>query len=474
MTATDARRCLRPGTLRRGARRGRPCLRRLALAAIAAGAALLLTDAVVVAQPPPPVVVAAEFDGIIHPVAVQFVRRIIAVAEARGAAAVVLTLRTPGGLVDSTRDINNAIIGSKVPVVVFVGPSGNRAASAGFLITVAADVAAMAPGTHIGAAHPVSGSGEKVDDTMAKKMTSDVASYARTLAAQRKRNVALVEQAVTESRSYTEQEAIGASPPLIDLIASDLDDLLRKLDGRRVARFDGRIEALRTANARVERVEMTRAQRILSALAHPQVAYLLLTLGMLGLTVEFWNPGSIFPGVAGGICLLLAFFALQVLPVNYAGVALMMFGIVLLMLEIKVTSFGLLGAGGVLSLILGSMILIDTPIPELQIGLSTILPVTIAISGIILFLVRVGVMAQRAPSVTGPSGMVGEAGRALSSIEPGGIGRVQTHGEIWSATALEPIGEGETVRVAQVDGLLLTVRRDRPAIATIAGGMTPS
>jgi membrane-bound serine protease (ClpP class) len=326
---------------------------------------------------------------------------------------------------------------------------------------MAADIAAMAPGTHIGAAHPVAGGGERVDETMAKKMTSDVASYARTLATQRKRNVALVEQAVTESRSFTEQEALNASPPLIDLIAADTAELLRKLDGRTVVRFDGRAETIRTAGAAVERLEMTRAQQILSALAHPQIAYLLLTLGMLGLTVEFWNPGAIFPGVAGGICLLLAFFAFQVLPVNFAGVALIMFGILLLVLEVKITSFGVLAIGGILSLALGSMILIDSPVPALQIGMRVILPITLGISGIVLFLVGLAVRAQKMVPVTGESGMLNEVGQALSSIDPGGIGRVRTHGEIWTATATEPVTEGDTVRVTAVQGLLLTVRPER-------------
>ena len=204
----------------------------------------------------------------------------------------------------------------------------------------------MAPGTHIGAAHPVSGDGEKVDEVMAKKMASDVAGYARTLATQRGRNVPLVEQAVTESRTYTEQEALAAQPPLIDLVASDVPDLLRKLDGRTVKRFDGRTETLHTAGAVTRDVRMTRSQRLLSALAHPQIAYLLLMLGTLGLTIELWSPGAVLPGVAGGICLLLAFFAFQVLPVSTAGVLLILFGVVLLMLEVKVTSYGVLAVGG--------------------------------------------------------------------------------------------------------------------------------
>jgi membrane-bound serine protease (ClpP class) len=292
-------------------------------------------------------------------------------------------------------------------------------------------------------------------------MVSDVAGYARTLAAQRKRNVDLVQQAVTDSRTFTETEAIEARPPLVDLIASDVPDLLKKIDGRQVTRFDGRTAIVRTAGAPVAHVEQTWADRFLSAIAHPQVAYLLFTLGTLGLTIELWNPGAILPGVAGGICLLLAFFAFQVLPVNYAGMLLILFGIVLLVLEVKVTSFGLLATGGVLSLFLGSLMLMDSPLPEMQIGLRMIVPVTIALSGIILFLVALAVRAQRAPAVTGEAGMIGETGRALTSISPGGVGRVQTHGEIWTATASEPITAGDTVRVAAVQGLLLTVRPDR-------------
>jgi membrane-bound serine protease (ClpP class) len=408
-----------------------------------------------------PVVYTAEIDGIIHPVATAHVRRAIEQADAAHASLLVLFLRTPGGLVDSTRDINTAIIEARTPVAVFVAPSGSRAASAGFLITVAADVAAMAPGTHIGAAHPVSGDGQKVDEVMAKKMTSDVAGYARTIAAQRKRNVALVEQAVTESRTYTEQEARDAVPPLIDVIATDLPDLLRKLDGKPVTRFDGRVETLRTAGAEHHAVEMTWAQKILSAVAHPQIAYILLMLGTLGLTVEMWNPGAIFPGVVGGICLLLAFFAFQVLPVSYAGVLLILFGLVLLILEVKVTSFGLLGLGGVASLFFGSILLMDSPLPELQLGLQFITPIVLAIAGILVFLVQLAVKAQRTETITGEAGMIGAVGTALTAMGPGALGTVATKGEIWTAQAFEPINAGETVRVAGVQGLQLTVEPDR-------------
>jgi membrane-bound serine protease (ClpP class) len=411
------------------------------------------------AQHRAPVVHTATIDGIIHPVSSEFMRSVIARADADRASLIVFTLRTPGGLLDSTRDIINAMIAAKTPVAVFVGPSGNRAASAGFLITIAADVAAMSPGTHIGAAHPVAGGGEKIDDVMAKKMASDTAAYARTLAAQRGRNVALVEQGVTESRSFTEQEASSASPPLIDLIAADVADLIGKLDGRTVRRFDGSTVTLKLANASLQPSQMTLAQQILSAIAHPQIAYLLLTLGTLGLTIELWSPGAVAPGVVGGICLLLAFFALQVLPVSYAGLLLILLGFALLILEVKITSHGLLAVGGVTSLLFGSLMLIDSPLPEMQIGLRLILPVVVTLSVLVLFLVFLGMKAQNQPSVTGESGMLHAPGQALTAIDPGGVGRVSTHGEIWSATALEAIRPGDPIEVVGVNGLTLTVKR---------------
>jgi membrane-bound serine protease (ClpP class) len=411
------------------------------------------------AQDRAPIVQTATVDGIIHPVSSEFMRSVIARADADHASLLVFTLHTPGGLLDSTRDIINAMIASRTPVAVFVGPSGNRAASAGFLITIAADIAAMSPGTHIGAAHPVAGNGEKIDDVMAKKMASDTAAYARTLATQRGRNVTLVEQGVTESRSYTEQEAASASPPLIDVIASDVPDLIRKLDGRTVRRFDGSTVTLRLANASVRNVAMTLPQRILSAIAHPQIAYLLLTLGTLGLTIELWSPGAVAPGVVGGICLLLAFFALQVLPISYAGLMLILLGFALLVLEVKITSHGLLAAGGIASLLFGSMMLIDSPLPELQIGLRVIVPLTLTLAGILLFLVRLAVKAQAQPAVTGESGMLQTLGQALTTIEPGGVGRVSTRGEIWTATSPDVVHAGDRVVVTAVTGLLLTVKR---------------
>ncbi|PYR25966.1 MAG: serine protease [Acidobacteria bacterium] len=409
-----------------------------------------------------PVVYSADVDSIIHPVSAEYMIQTMDRTDREGATLVVFTLRTPGGLVDSTRQMITHMLAAKTPVAIFIGPSGTRAASAGFLLTIAADVAAMAPGTHIGAAHPVAGSGEKMDETMAKKVTEDLAAYARTLASRRHRNMKLAEQAVSESRAFTDEEALGASPPLIDIVAPDIAELLRKLDGRTVTRFDGTPVVLRTAGARVVAIDMNWRQRLLSAIAHPNVAYILLSLGTLGLTIELWSPGAVLPGVAGGLCLLLAFFAFQILPVNYAGLLLILFGLLLLVLELKITSYGLLTAGGLASLIFGSMILMDSSEPDLQLSLRFVLPIVFGLGGIGIFLTRLAVASQRIRPVTGAAGMIGEVGKALTAIEPGKIGRVATHGETWKATAEEPIAEGDRVLLTRVDGLTLTVRKQRP------------
>ncbi len=429
---------------------------------VGAGALAVLAGlgALLQASPPAPApVYTAMVDALIHPVSAEFMVDVMDRADRAGASLVVFTLQTPGGLLDSTRAIVTRMLAARTPVAVFVGPSGNRAASAGFLITIAADVAAMAPGTHIGAAHPVEGGGEKLDETMAKKMASDVAADARTWAQGRGRNVQLADEAVRESRSFTEEEALKASPPLIDVIAKDVPDLLRQLDGRSVRRFDGRTVVLHTAGAPVVEIAMSWRQRLLAALAHPNIAYLLLSLGVLGLTIELWNPGAVLPGVAGGVCLLLAFFTFQVLPVNYAGLLLILFGVALLVLEIKVTSHGVLSIGGIASLTFGSLMLMDSSAPELRVSLSVILPVVGGLSAILLLLVRLGIASQRRRPTTGDAGMLGERGQVLSAIAPGAPGRVATHGEIWVAESHEAIAEGETVIVQGVRGLVLVVSR---------------
>jgi membrane-bound serine protease (ClpP class) len=403
-----------------------------------------------------PVVVVAEFDGIIHPISAEYLNDAIDQADTSGAALVVFILRTPGGLLDSTREIVSRMIVSRAPVAVHVAPSGARAASAGFVITLAADVAAMAAGTHIGAAHPVSGTGGTQDETTAEKAAKDTAAYVRSLAVARKRNVQLAEEAVLESRAFTETEALEASPPLIDLIVPDLDALLRELDGRTILRFDGRPVTLDLDNAEIRRTEMSWRQRLLGAIAHPQIAYLLLTLGMLGLTVELWNPGGIVPGVVGGLCLLLAFFALQIVPVSTAGLLLVIFGIGLLILEVNVPSFGALGIGGAVSLLVGS-IMMTREVPGVSLNLGLIVPFVIAVAALIVFLGRLGLRAQRQPPLSGPEALIGTVGRTRTPLAAELPGQIDIHGEIWRATSREPIPSGRAVRIVAMDGLTLSV-----------------
>jgi membrane-bound serine protease (ClpP class) len=327
------------------------------------------------------------------------------------------------------------------------------------VLTIAADVAAMAPGTHIGAAHPVTAGGERQDDTRAKKAASDTAAYVRSLAEARKRNVALAEQAVLESRAFTDSEAAHANPPLVDVVATDLSDLLARLEGRTITRFDGRSVTLHTKDADVRQVQMSRRQQFLGAIAHPQIAYLLLTLGLLGLTVEIWNPGSVAPGVIGGLCLLLAFFAFQILPIHATGLLLILFGVGLLVLELKVPSFGALGTGGTIAIFVGSL-MATRSVPGVEVGLGVILPAVLALAAGVLVLGRLALAAHRQPAVTGVEGLIGQRAQALSAILPGVPVHVAVHGELWQAVSDEPIQAGASVRVTGVNGLTLKVVAD--------------
>ncbi len=405
-----------------------------------------------------PIAYVAELDGIIHPISAEYLTGVIDLADTSGADLVVIILRTPGGLLDSTRTIVSRMLTSRAPVVVFVGPAGARAASAGFVLTMAADVAAMAPGTHIGAAHPVSGLGQQMDETTAKKAASDAAAYVRSLVEARGRNVMLADQAVIESRAFTDTEALRAMPSLIDLVSPDVGDLLRRLDGRMITRFDGRSTTLRTQGLVLRRIDMSRRQRFLGTIADPQIAYLLLTLGMIGLTVELWNPGAIVPGIVGGLSLLLAFFAFQILPVNTSGLLLIVFGLALLILELKVPSFGALGVGGTLSLLIGSLML-TRDIPGVRLSLGVIVPAVLTVAAIVLFLGRLALAAHRQPAATGVGALVGQQARARTAVS-GVAGLVDVRGEIWRATSASPIDAGTVVRICAVHGLTLTIEAE--------------
>jgi membrane-bound serine protease (ClpP class) len=302
----------------------------------------------------------------------------------------------------------------------------------------------------------VSGGGQPTDETIAKKAASDTAAYARSLAEARGRNVALSAEAVLESRAFTDREALAADPPLVDVRASSLDDLLQRIDGRTVRRFDGRSVTIATADADVRRITMTRRQRFLSAIAHPQVAYLLMSLGLIGLMVELWNPGAIVPGVAGGLCLLLAFSALQIVPVDTAGLLLVVFGLGLLVAELFVPSFGVLGVGGTVALVFGSL-MATREVPGVRVSAVTIVPVALGLAAGILVLGRLALQAQRRPPATGAQRMVGEIGRTRTAVAPERPGQVDVRGEIWRAVSRAPLAGGVPVRVAAIEGLTLEV-----------------
>ncbi len=399
-----------------------------------------------------PLVLVAEVDSIIQPVVAGYLEEMVTRAVEREAAALVIQIDTPGGLLDSTRDIFRAMLASPVPVVVYVAPSGAQAASAGFFLLMAADVAAMAPGTNTGAAHPVQGTGEEIKGVMAEKVEQDAASTIRSLAERHRRNAKLAEAAVVKSRSFTADEALEAE--LIELIAEDLDDLLAQLDGfepqgEKVARLE-------VADARLEQVEMSGWRRVLSVLAHPTIAYLLLSLGGLGIYFELANPGSVLPGVLGALFLILGFFALSVLPINYAGIALIALALVLFLLEIKVVSYGLLTVAGAVSLIIGSLMLFRSPDPALRASLWAIIGIAI-LAILVVTVLSIAVLRDRRRQVrTGVEGMIGERGVVRATINP--RGKVFLHGEYWNAVAESPLDIGEEVEVVGVDGMTLQVK----------------
>jgi len=394
----------------------------------------------------------------IHPITAEIIVKSIEKASQEKAELVIIKLNTPGGLDSSMREIIEAIIGSPVPVVAYVSPAGARAASAGLFIAVACDIFAMAPGTSTGAAHPVSigSSGQEQDKTMEEKVTQDAAAYIRTLAEKRGRNIQMAEDAVRKSLSYTEQEALKGK--LIDLVAKDEQELIEALDGKEIKRFNGEAQVLNLKDQPLVELPLTFRQKILMAIANPNLAYILLMLGLLGLYFEFANPGAIFPGVIGGISLLLALLSFQILPVNYVGLLLILLGTVFFILEIKITSYGALAVGGAISLFLGSVILIKSPIPELRPSLKFIVPVVLGISLIFVLLVYLVIKAHRHRAMTGKESLVGESGQALTPVSPDG--KVFVHGSIWRAVSEDKIEKGDKVQVVEVqDHLTLKVKK---------------
>lgn len=394
----------------------------------------------------------------IHPIISEYICQTIDRAEKEKASLILLAINTPGGLDSSMRDIIERILSSKTPVAAYVSPNGARAASAGFFIAISCDIFAMSPGTSTGAAHPVAISltGQAMDKTMEDKVTHDAASYIKTLAERRGRNVQMAEDAVRKSLSYTEQEALKGG--LIDIVAQNERDILAYFDKKTIKRFNGQIEQLHLEGEEILEIPLTARQKFLLTISNPNLAYILLMLGLLGLYFEFANPGAILPGVLGGIFLLLAIFAFQILPINYVGLLLILLAITLFILEIKVQSYGILTVGGILAMVIGSLMLINAPIPELRPSLSIIAPMVIGVSLISIFLIYLAVRAQMRKVFTGKEGLAGEVGVAQTDLDP--EGKVFVHGEIWNAEAPERIPKGAKVKVEKVlDNLKLKVSK---------------
>jgi len=414
---------------------------------------LLLPGASPAAPPPRPKVVVATIAAPISPVTADYLASVIERAEGENATLLVVELDTPGGLDTAMRQMVQAILKTRVPVAVYVSPSGSRAASAGVLITLAADVAAMAPGTNIGAAHPVSVGGGPMDNTMSRKVENDAAAYARSLAESKGRNPEWAESAVRESASLSERQA--QEKKVIDLVAPDLAGLLTLLEGREIRKGD-RTGTLRTKEAQVVRAPMSLRHRVLSALADPNIAYILMMIGVYGIFFELSNPGAVFPGVVGGISLILGFYALQTLSANYAGFLLILLAVILFILEIKITSYGALTIGGIVALVLGSVMLFRASgDPFLRVSWSVIIG-TAALSAVFFSaIVSLAVRSQLRRPVSGPEGLIGETGEAVTDID--GKGKVRVVGEMWDARCDRPVRKGDKVVVTAREGMTLSV-----------------
>ena len=396
-------------------------------------------------------VVVADVDGVVHPVTVEIIERAIEQARHENASCILIRLNTPGGMLDATREAIEKMIASPVPVVTYVTPSGGRAASAGFFLLEAGDIAAMAPGTNTGAASPVI-LGQQMDPVMRAKIENDSAALLRNLTSSRSRNSDLAEKTIREAKAFTAKEALDNH--LIEMIAANEHDLLDQLNGREVVRPNGTHQKFNTAGAEVVETSLTWRERLISAIADPNIGFILLVLGALGLYVEFTSPGLIFAGVAGAVLVLLGLSSLAVLPINWIGVVLLILAAALFVLEAKITSHGVLGIGATVSMVLGAMLLVDGP-PEVRIHLSTALAVSLPFALITMFLVSIVVRARRGKVLTGISGMLDEIGIARTDLSP--AGKVFVHGEYWNAVSSAPVPEGSRVRVTAVDGMTVHV-----------------
>ena len=395
-----------------------------------------------------------EVDGIINPATAKFIIESIDQATEKGAQCLIVQLDTPGGLMESMRIIVKKILTANIPIIVYVGPQGARAASAGVFITMSAHIAVMAPSTHIGAAHPVSLGEGKESKTMSEKIVNDTVSYIKTIAKTRGKNADWGEKAVTKSVSVTEDEALKLN--VIDFISPDIQDILTRIDGK-VVKFDGMTRTLLTKGVKPRSIQMSWRYRFLDIISNPSIAYILLMLGIYGIFFELSTPGAILPGVVGGIFLILAFFALQMLPINFAGLALILFAMILFIAEIKVVSHGLLSVGGVISLFLGSLMLIESPTEYMRISLSVIIPAVLVSAAFFIFAVTMAIRARLSKPTTGMEGLIGEIGVATTTIAP--EGKVSIHGEFWNVNTDQTIERGEKVQVTGVSNLKLKVKK---------------
>ncbi len=418
---------------------------------------LLIIICFLIAVPGFAAIITIEVNMPIHPISSEFIVKSIERAERENADLILIKLDTPGGLESSMREIIKKILSSKVPVAVWVFPQGGRAASAGFFITISADIAIMSPGTSIGAAHPVSIpiGGEKPDKTMEEKAAQDSSAFAKSIAEKRGRNMKMAVDAVLQSLSYSETEALKGG--LIDFVATNLDEIIEKFDGKKIKRFDQKEVVLKLKGKNIEEIKMNFRQKLLSEVANPNVALILMMLGLLGLYFEFSNPGAILPGVLGAISLLLAFFAFQILPVNYVGLLLILLAIGLFVAEIKVQGFGILGIGGIISMIFGSMILFNSTIPGLKPDLSIVITVSIIFGLLFLFFLYISLKAHTHKVSTGAEGLIGAEGEAITDISP--KGKVFIQGEIWDAHSSTPVPKGASVKVVKVAGLKVEVEQ---------------
>jgi membrane-bound serine protease (ClpP class) len=404
-----------------------------------------------------PQVVAVSIEGEISPITPEIVGHAIEQAQAGNAALLLIRINTPGGLLDATRETIQKLDTSTVPVVTYVTPSGSRGASAGFFILEAGDVAAMSPGTNTGASSPVLMVGQ-MDQVMRSKVENDAAAMLRSMMSRRGRNSEVGEQTIRQAKSFTEKEALDQK--LIELIANSEQQLFQELDGREITRWDGRTKVLHLAGATVTEARETLRERVVSAIADPNIGFILLVLGVLGVYVEFTSPGLIFPGIAGAILALLGLSSLSILPINWTGAALLVLALALFVLEAKFTSHGMLGIGGTISMVLGALLLVNGP-PEMRIHLSTALAVALPFAAITMFLVSMVIKARRNKVVMGAEGMIGELGIARTALEP--EGQVLVRGEYWSAIAAAPVPAGTPVRVKGVAGLKLRVEKTAAA-----------